>query len=215
MDDPLEKRDPGEITRLLRAAADGNREVFDQLLPLVYDELRQVAHGRLRFERPDHTLGTTALVHETWLRLVDQTRVEWRSRNHFFAIASEAMRRILVDYAKRRRAAKRGGGAPHIELDSAGPLAAELAFFSDGQAAELIALDDALDRLSGFNPAGAKVVQYRFFGGLSTGEVADVMGTSERTVRRTWTMARAWLRRELDDTLSGGSTLLRADTGTG
>jgi RNA polymerase sigma factor (TIGR02999 family) len=202
-------REPGEITRLLREAGHGNRDALDRLLPLVYDELSGLARRKLRFERAGHTFDTTALVHEAYLKLVDQTRVQWQDRHHFFAIASEAMRRILVDYAKRRRADKRGGGASHVPLDAiAEPAVGPL---SDAQATELIALDDALARLAAFNADGARIVQYRFFGGLSTGEVADVMGTSERTVRRAWTMARAWLRRELADTLTGGPSLLGTD----
>jgi RNA polymerase sigma factor (TIGR02999 family) len=143
------------------------------------------------------------------MKLVDQTRVEWRSRNHFFGVASEAMRRILIDYAKRRRAGKRGAGAGQLPLEAVRDLPASEELFSEAQALELIALDDALTRLSVFNPEGALIVQHRFFGGLSNEEVAEVTGSSERTVRRSWTMARAWLRRELEPTLSAtGDSLL-------
>jgi RNA polymerase sigma factor (TIGR02999 family) len=200
-------RDSGEITKLLRDAAGGRQDAFDRLLPLVYAELHQIARHKLRLERPDHTLNTGALVHEAYLRLVDQTRVEWQNRNHFFAVASEAMRRVLVDYAKRRNAGKRGGGNVQVPLDEADGVAAGYVV-DDDQAAELIALDDALRRLSGFNPDGARIVQYRFFGGLSNDEVAEVMGTSERTVRRAWTVARAWLRRELSLALDRQAPLL-------
>jgi RNA polymerase sigma factor (TIGR02999 family) len=205
MSEPESGRGAGEITGLLRDATRGDREAFDRLLPLVYDELRQLARSKLRFERAGHTLTTTALVHEAYLKLIDQTRVEWRGRHHFFAVASEAMRRILIDYAKRRLAAKRGGGAGHIRLDEAPEVAAPPAddAFSLDQAHELIALDEALERLAGFNAQGARVVQYRFFGGLTNAEVADVMGTSERTARRAWTVAKAWLRRELERALPG------------
>jgi RNA polymerase sigma factor (TIGR02999 family) len=204
---------PGEITRLLQDATGGQREALDRLLPLVYDELSQIARGRLRFEQSGHTLNTHALVHEAYLKLVDQTRAQWQSRNHFFAVASEAMRRILIDYAKRRRAGKRGGQSPHVPLEEAGELVASDPLFSDEQATELLALDDAMSRLAAFNPQGARVVQYRFFGGLSNEEVADVMGLSERTVRRAWTMAKAWLRGELDDAIPTGASLLSPEPG--
>ncbi|MGE0555330.1 MAG: sigma-70 family RNA polymerase sigma factor [Gemmatimonadales bacterium] len=197
-----------EITGLLREAARGNRDAFDRLLPMVYEELTRIARGRLRHERDGHTLNTTALVHEAYLRLVDQTRVEWNGRGHFFAVASEAMRRILVDYAKRQRAGKRGGGAVHLPLEVVGEQVGAESVLTDDQATELLALDDALERLAVFNPEGARIVQYRFFGGLSTPEVATVLGTSERTVRRVWSVAKAWLRRELDDAIGGATTLL-------
>jgi RNA polymerase sigma factor (TIGR02999 family) len=197
-----------EITGLLREAARGNRDAFDRLLPMVYGELAMIARGRLRHERDGHTLNTTALVHEAYLRLVDQTRVEWNGRGHFFAVASEAMRRILVDYAKRQRAGKRGGGAVHLPLEVVGEQVGAEGLLTDDQATELLALDDALERLAEFNPQGARIVQYRFFGGLSTPEVANVLGTSERTVRRSWSVAKAWLRRELDDAIGGAAALL-------
>jgi RNA polymerase sigma factor (TIGR02999 family) len=187
---------PGEITGLLRDVAEGSQEAFDRLLPLVYEELRSVAHGRLRAERSDHTLDTTGLVHEAWLRLAGQRRVSWQNRSHFFAVASEAMRRILIDYARRRQSGKRGGRAAHLGLDAAATLAAPELFTAD-QAEALLALDAALERLAAFNPQGARIVQYRFFGGMSGDEVARLLGVSERTVRRSWTLARAWLRREL------------------
>ena len=206
----------GEITRLLAEAALGNKEGLDRLLPLVYEELARLARHKLRSERIGHTLSTTALVHEAYLKLVDQSRVEWRDRHHFFAVASEAMRRILIDYAKQRHAAKRGGKAVHVELDLAGGVVATDQLLSDDQATELLALDDALERLASFNPQGARVVQYRFFGGLSNAEAAAVLGVSERTVRRSWTMAKAWLRNELADALpTGPTTLLRSELGGG
>ncbi|MGQ0702697.1 MAG: sigma-70 family RNA polymerase sigma factor [Gemmatimonadales bacterium] len=192
----------GIITGMLRDAAQGNKEAFDRLLPHVYEELRELAHAKLRLERSGHTLNTTGLVHEAYLRLVGQTRVEWKNRSHFFAVASEAMRRILVDYAKQRQAAKRGGGAVHLPLDAAGNVAAA-SLFSNAEAEDLIALDDALHRLHGFNPQGARIVQYRFFGGMAEAEVAEVLGVSERTVRRSWTVARAWLKRELGELAIG------------
>lgn len=201
-----------QVSDLLSEAAHGNKEAFDRLLPLVYQELARLASHKLRFERPGHTLNTTALVHEAYLRLADQSRVEWRNHHHFFAVASEAMRRILIDYAKQRHAAKRGGKAARLELAEAGDLPQAESPFSDDQATELLALDLALERLDRFNPLGAKVVQYRFFGGLSIEEAAEVLGVSDRTVRRSWTMAKAWLRRELSDALPAqGASLLRSE----
>jgi RNA polymerase sigma-70 factor (ECF subfamily) len=197
-----------EVTRLLQEASRGNREAFDRLLPLVYDELREVAHGRLLRERDGHTLNTTALVHETWLRLVDQSRVEWQNRAHFFAVASEAMRRILIDYARRARAGKRGAGARHVPLEAVGDLPLPESAMSEDEAEELLVLDEALQRLAEFNPRGARVVQYRFFGGLTLEEVASVVGSSERTTRRSWTVARAWLRHEVAQRLPGRRTSL-------
>ena len=199
--------EPGDITRLLHLAARGDRGAFDRLLPLVYAELNGIARRRLRLEASGHTLDTAALVHEAYLKLVDQTRADWRNRHQFFAVASEAMRRILIDYAKRRRTKKRGEAAGHLPLEAADALAGG-DLFSDDEAAELLALDDAMTRLARFNPDGARIVQYRFFGGLSNDEVAAMMGTSERTVRRIWTVAKAWLRRELGDALDGGPTTL-------
>jgi RNA polymerase sigma factor (TIGR02999 family) len=167
------------------------------LLPLVYQELSAIARGRLRHESTGHTLNTQALVHEAYLKLVNQNRTAWTSRNHFFAVASEAMRRILIDYAKRHRAAKRGGQDRQVALDHATEVPNPDGVFSPEQATEMLALDEALSRLAAFNPQGATVVQYRFFGGLTTEEVAQVMGLSERTVRRAWTVAKAWLRQEI------------------
>lgn len=190
--------DPATLTDLLRRASGGNRAAFDDLLGAVYAELKTLAHARLGLERAGHTLNTTALVHETYLRLIQQDRVEWQSRAHFFAIASSAMRQILIDYARTRQAAKRGGGATHLPLDEGHELSIDEHFFADGRAEELLALNDALDRLARFDERGAKVVQYRFFGGLTNRETADVLGASEVTIRRAWTMAKTWLRAELN-----------------
>jgi len=181
-----------ELTELLEHASGGNADAFNQLFPLVYEELRVIARSRLRSERDGHTLNTTALVHEAYLKLIDQTRVQWQNRAHFFAIASRAMRRILINYAEMRKAGKRGGGATHVPLDEAGMA------LTEAQVDELLALDDALNRLRTFNEEGADVVVYRFFGGLSYDEIAQVTGVSAITARRRWTAARAWLRRELD-----------------
>ncbi|MCA9722499.1 MAG: sigma-70 family RNA polymerase sigma factor [Gemmatimonadetes bacterium] len=191
---PTPSQEPHAITALLRQAASGHRGALDELLPLVYDQLSGMAHARLLHESPGHTLETAGLVHEAWLRLINQHRAEWQDRRHFFAVASEAMRRILVDHARKRRSAKRGGPAMHLPLDAADALGtAPLADADD----TLIALDSALSRLATFNAAGADVVQYRFFAGLTMPEVAEQMGISERTARRSWSAARAWLRREV------------------
>jgi RNA polymerase sigma factor (TIGR02999 family) len=195
MSEPAASPDP--VTELLAAASGGNVDALNRLFPLVYDELRRLARGRLRAERADHTLNTTALVHEAYIKLVGQNRVQWQNRAHFFAIASQAMRRILITYAKARNAAKRGGGEPPVALEDAG------LSFSDDQVDELLALDEALDRLKQFNQRGADVVAYRFFGGLTHDEIATVMDTSAVTVRRAWRTAKSWLRRELREALPG------------
>jgi RNA polymerase sigma factor (TIGR02999 family) len=208
MDGSPKSDEPGDITRLLREVSQGNRDAFDRLVPLVYGELSVLARHKLRSEQAGHTLNTTALVHEAYLKLVDQTRAEWHGRHQFFAVASEAMRRILIDYAKRRKAGKRGGGKVDVPLDEAADLPSG-DLFADEQAEEVLALDEALTRLAAFNPQGAKIVQYRFFGGLSNEEVAELLGTSARTVRRSWTVAKAWLRRELGDRLDANSAILR------
>jgi RNA polymerase sigma factor (TIGR02999 family) len=181
----------GPLTELLVEASGGNTDALNRLFPLVYDELRLLARSRLHGERPDHTLSPTALVHEAYIRLVDQTRVQWRNRGHFYAVASQAMRRILVNYAEMKKAGKRGGGAAHVSVADI-PIA-----LADDQVDDLLALDDALDRLAAFNARGADVVVYRFFGGLTNQEIAELLDTSEVTVRRAWSGAKAWLRREL------------------
>lgn len=187
--------DSPDIAQLLHSASTGHTEAFAELITLLYDELSALARQRLRREATGHTLSTTGLVHEAYLKLVGQTRVEWRNREQFFAVASEAMRRILIDHARHRQRDKRGGAAEHVPLrDELAPIGG---FVDADQVDELIALDGALTRLAEFNPEGARIVQLRFFGGLSNGEVADVIGSSERTVRRTWTIAKAWLRREM------------------
>ncbi len=178
-----------DVTALLVEASGGNRGALDRLVPLVYEELRRQAGARLRMERAGHTLNATALVHEAYVRLVGQDRVEWKGRAHFFAVASQAMRRILIDHANKRNAAKRRGNATHLDLDDG--------LMSDTRGEELLALDDALDRLASFNERGARVVEYRYFGGLTHDEIGEAMGLSEATVRRSWRAARAWLRSEL------------------
>jgi RNA polymerase sigma-70 factor, ECF subfamily len=208
MDGSQQSHEPGDITRLLREASQGNRDAFDRLVPLVYGELSVLARHKLRSEPAGHTLNTTALVHEAYLKLVDQTRAQWHGRHQFFAVASEAMRRILIDYAKRRKAGKRGGGQADLPIDDVHDLPSGDLLAAD-EAEELLALDEALTRLAQFNPQGAQIVQYRFFGGLTNEEVAELMGTSARTVRRSWTVAKAWLRRELGARLDADSAILR------
>lgn len=213
MTDPS-RPSPGEITQLLEAASGGNKAAFDQLLPLVYDELKRIADRRLRGESPGHTLNTTALVHEAYFKLVDQTRVDWQDRPHFFAVASEAMRRILIDYARTRAARKRGLGRTALDLAAAAAVPTHDALTED-QAIELLALDDALRELEAFNPEGVVIVQHKFFGGLSALEIAGVSGSSERSVERGWTIAKAWLRQRLgDDRAAGSASLLGAGPGS-
>ncbi|MEX2530549.1 MAG: ECF-type sigma factor [Gemmatimonadota bacterium] len=183
------------ITRLLREAGAGDEEAAHRLLPLVYDELREIAHRHLRKERVGHTLNTTALVHEAWIRVAGQDRTVWQNRLHFYAVASTAMRRVLLNYAEKRRAQKRGGNAPHVPLEEVEEILGER------EAEEIEALDEALNRLKAFNPRGEAVVVYRFFGGLTHDEIADLLGTSTVTVRRSWSSARSWLRREVRVTL--------------
>lgn len=181
------------ITDLLQQASEGEREVLDELLPLVYDELRGIAHNQLRAERPGHTLNTTALVHEAYLKLVDQTRVEWKNRAHFYAVAARAMRRILVDYARKRGRQKRGGDAIRV------PLETDLMAFSSSQSDALQALDESLQRLETINPRHGRVVECRYFGGMTVEETAAALDISPATVSRDWQFARAWLKRELSE----------------
>ncbi len=179
-----------DITLLLQQLGDGNRDVVDALVPLVYTELRGVAEKQMRRERANHTLGATALVNEAYLKLVDQNRVTWKNRAHFFAIAAQAMRRILVNYAQARVAQKRGGGQILATYD-------DDATPREARAADLVALDEALERLAVLSDRQAKVVEFRFFAGLNQDEIAEVLGVSVPTVRRDWRVARAWLSNEL------------------
>jgi RNA polymerase sigma factor (TIGR02999 family) len=187
-----------EIAEALAVLRRGAPEGFDELIELVYAELRRVAHRQLASEPEGHTLSTTALVHEAYLRLSEQTRTEWASRAQFFAIASRVMRRVLVDYARRHRAARRGGPTrrpvPLEDIESGGDANA-LAITSRSD--ELLALDEALDRLAAVDPRLSGVVECRFFGGLTEAETADVLGVSKRTVASDWLMAKGWLYREL------------------
>jgi RNA polymerase sigma factor (TIGR02999 family) len=176
----------GEITTILRQADAGDREALDRLMPLVYSELKAMAHNRLRAERADHTLNTTALVHEAYMKLVDQSRVEWAGRGHFFSVAAMAMRRILVDRARKHLAEKRGGGRVAISLNSAN-------LSVDESAETLLALDEALDRLAALDERMSRVVVYRFFGGLTEEEIAELLDVTTRTVRRDWAKAKGLL----------------------
>lgn len=177
------------VTQLLQAWRDGEQTALERLIPLIYSELHQLARHYLRRERKGHTLQTSALVNEAFLRLIDQ-HVGWQNRAHFFGIAARQMRRILVDYARHRGAEKRGGEQERMELDEALDVA-------QSRDAELIALDDALKTLATFDPQQCRVVELRYFGGLTIEETAEALGISHATVEREWAMAKAWLRREL------------------
>jgi RNA polymerase sigma factor (TIGR02999 family) len=187
--------DARPLTRLLSDLSAGQAGASERVLPLVYDELRAMAARHMRRERPGHTLQATALVHDAFLTLVDQTRVQWQDRAHFFAIASQAMRRILVDHARARAAAKRGGGAGHAPLDRAGTVA--LADRGALSLEDLLTLDRALEELAAFDPHQARIVELRYFGGLTIEEAAEVLHISPATLKREWSMARAWLHRRL------------------
>ena len=181
---------PSETTRLLRAWAGGDRGALDQLTPRVYRELRRVAGKFMQNENPHRTLQATALVHEAYLKLIEVDNVGWQHRAHFFAVAAQMMRRILLDQARRRGAAKRGGAAKCVNLD-------EIPDLNSARGAQLTALDDALNRLAEVDPRKARVVELRFFGGLSVEETAAVLSVSQGTVLRDWRLARAWLLAEL------------------
>ena len=179
-----------EVSQLLRDWNRGDEKAVDRLIPLVYDELRGVAGRYLQRERPDHTLQATSLVHEAYLRLVDQNSTTWQNRAHFFAVAAELMRRILVDYARSHHAAKRGGIREKLELNEALLPVAE-------RAVDLIALDDALRDLVTFDARQSRIVELKFFGGMTFEEIGEVLAISDRTAKREWRLARAWLRREI------------------
>ena len=181
---------PHEITRLLIDWSNGSQDVLEDLFPLVYEELRRLAQRYMSQERPGHTLQTTAVVHEAYLRLIDQKHVQWQNRAHFFAIAAQMMRRILITHAQSHAYAKRGGGAPKVSLD-------EAAVLSPARAGELIALDEALKGLAVIDVRRSQVVELRFFGGLSNEEIAEVLKISPNTVTRDWNVAKAWLYREM------------------
>jgi RNA polymerase sigma factor (TIGR02999 family) len=182
--------DPSTVTGLLLAWRSGEPEASDQLFPLVYDELLRIAHRQLGHERSGHTLDTTALVHEAYIRLVDQTRVQWVDRSHFLAVATLAMRRILVDYARRYRSEKRGGALTRVNLE-------EVSLVAEDGADLLLAVDEALTRLAEVDERLSRVVECRFFGGLTEEETAELLGVTARTVRRDWTKAKGWLHQVL------------------
>lgn len=184
----------GEVTRLLSALVDGDQSVEDELMAAVYGELRLMARRQMRRERDGHTLQTTALAHEAYIRLVDQRATRWQNRQHFYSIAARVMRRVLVDHARARGAARRGG---HMHREDIG----DVAILCQERAAEVIALDEALTALTAFDERKSRVVELRFFGGLSIAETAEVLKVSEGTIERDWTLAKAWLQRAM---LKGG-----------
>jgi len=180
------------VTQLLVEFQEGNPDAADRLWSEVYDELRRIAHYKLRHERSSHTMSTTALVHEAYLKLIDQSQVEWEDRLHFFAMSSRIMRNILIDYARRRSAQKRGGDRTHVQLDDA-------IVSAEKSAHVFLALDEALKQLTELDERLGRVVEYRFFGGMQEQEIAELLGVSKRTVRRDWRKAKGWLSRALAD----------------
>lgn len=183
---------PEEVSQLLRDWSDGDQAALDKLMPVVYQELHRLAHHYMRNERVGHTLQTTALVNEAYMRLADYKRMRWQSRAHFFAVAAQVMRRILVENARSRRYAKRGGGAQKVELD-------ETTVVSAGRSMEVIAVDDALTELESWDARKGSIVELRFFGGLSIEEIAEVLNVSPTTVQREWRSAKAWLHRAISE----------------
>jgi RNA polymerase sigma-70 factor (ECF subfamily) len=195
-DDEAPKPPIGEVSGLLRAWGDGDRAALDRLTPIVYEELRRLASYYMRGERPGHSLQATALVNEAYMRLVDYKGLQWQNRAHFFAVSAQLMRRILVDHARRHNL-KRGGGVQHVSLD-------ETAIVGGDRAPDLVALDDALDAMARLDPRKVRVVEMRFFGGLSVEETAEVLKVSPVTVMRDWSTAKAWLYRELTGGMTNG-----------
>jgi RNA polymerase sigma factor (TIGR02999 family) len=179
-----------DLTQMLLRWSEGDQEALDRLFPMVYDELRKLAHARIREERPGHTLNTTALVHEAYLKLVDLDRVQWQDRAHFFALSARVMRHLLVNYAHRRKTRKRGGDRQRVDLD-------EERLIPDAEVDRLLDLDEALTRLAAQHPRPAKAVEHSYFGGLTNEETAAVLGVSQATVERDLRLARAWLARAL------------------
>ena len=183
---------PGEVTRLLQDWSGGDKDALDRLIPYLHEELRRLASSHMRRERPGHTLQTTALINEAYVRLIDWKNVRWQSRAHFFGVAAQLMRRILVDFARSRNYAKRGGrDRQMVSLDDASAV-------SPDSAREIVALDEALQSLSVIDARKSRIVELRFFGGLTIEEAAAVLGISSRTILREWDLAKAWLSRELD-----------------
>lgn len=185
----MDCRAPQDVTQLLIAWSNGDQAAREGLMSVVYEELHGLARRYMRRESPGHTLQTSALVHEAFLRLVDQQNVHWQNRAHFFGIAAQMMRRILVDYARSRNYAKRGGGVRALSLDEG--------IVSDERSAEVVAVHEALEELAKIDARKCQIVELRFFGGLSIDEIAELLGVSEGTVRRDWRMAKTWLRREI------------------
>jgi len=188
----MEPPSPSEVTQLLKDWSSGDHEALDRLIPIVYAELRAIAARYLRRERRDHTLQPTALVNEAYLRLIDQKQVQWQNRAHFIGVAAQMMRRILVDHAKSHNRAKRGGGAQRVSLDEAMAV-------SDERANDLLELDSALTALATFDDRKSRVVEMRYFGGLTVEETAEVLKVSEMTVAREWKLAKAWLYTHIED----------------
>jgi RNA polymerase sigma factor (TIGR02999 family) len=186
----MEQPTTSELTELLIDWSNGDQSALDRLMPIVDRELHRIAHYHMRREDPSHTLQTSALVNEAYLRLINQRQVKWQNRAHFFAIAAQLMRRILVDHARGQQRAKRGGNAEQVSLTG-------VAVSSDTRSADLVALDEALKKLAEIDPQKNSIVEMRYFGGLSMDEIAEVLGISTPTVRRHWNMAKAWLRREI------------------
>lgn len=186
----MESEPQEEITQLLVAWGEGDKQAFDRLMPYVYGELRRLAHAYMRRQRTDHTLQTTALVNEAYMRLIDSSQIRWQDRNHFFAMSARLMRRILVDFARAKNAQKRGGGDHKVTLDEEMPV-------EERKEADLLALDEALTRLAEMDERQSRIVELKYFGGLTEEEIADFLEISARTVRRDWSVARAWLYREL------------------
>ncbi len=187
-----------QITQLLKEWGEGKGQALDELMPLVYSELKRLAGSYLRRERPDHTLQSAALVNEAYVRLIDQNQVQWQNRAHFFGIAAQMMRRILVDHARGHLADKRGAGAPVLSLD-------EVVVEAQNHSVDLLDLDEALSKLEKLDPQQGKIVELRFFSGLSIEETATVLGISPATVKREWAAARAWLYREVSAKANGGN----------
>jgi len=194
----LETLSSRELTQLLVDWGNGDKAALDQLMPLVYGELRRLAHHYMRGERPGHTLQTTALINEAYLRLIDYRKMQWQDRAHFFAVAAQVMRRILVDSARSRHEEKRGGGVQELSLD-------EAAVVSQKKSAEVVAVDDALKDLSALDPRKSQIVELRYFGGLNIEETAEVLGISPTTVQREWRSAKAWLHKAVRKEATGNN----------
>jgi RNA polymerase sigma factor (TIGR02999 family) len=185
-------RDSENITEMLEAANEGDENSLERLIPVVESELRRIAHNYMRRENPNHTLQTTALVNEAYLKLIGQNRLKWQNRAHFFAIAAKVMRRILLNHARDKKAGKRGAGAVHLNIE-------DIDILSDEKAEELIALDEALERLNKFDKLKSQIVELRYFGGLTVQETAEALGISASSVLLHWRMARAWLKSNIDE----------------